>query len=127
MPKNIQLIKRSSEYIPGIQSYKLVVETANPQDMPGKIFVKQRIRNFAQDHFDDIFVAVCTPVQLEDFLEDAPADGSSYYRTDKIELIARTPEMLQSTFESLLYETKKLVLDLNDLDILQAEITYTIT
>ena len=126
MPKNIQLIKRSTIYVPGIQSYKLCVETANAQDMPSKIFVKQKIRNFAKNTFDEVFVAVCTPVQLEDFDEDSPAEGSSYYRTDKIELVGRTAEMVQAVFDSLLYETKKLVLDLNDLEMLSQAETFDI-
>jgi hypothetical protein len=84
--------------------------------MSDKIFVKQRIRNFARDRFDEVFVAVCTPTQLEDFEEDAPGEGSSYFRTNTIELIARTPEELQVVFDSLVYETKKLVVDLTDLD-----------
>jgi hypothetical protein len=95
--------------------------------MSDKIFVNQRIRNFAKERFDDTFVAVCTPVQLEDFPEDSPEEGSSFYRTNRIELIGRTPEYLQTVFESLVYEVKKLTLDLDQLDSLTAAETYTIS
>ena len=127
MSKSIQISKQSTIELPDIMSYKLVVRTQNPQDMPGKIFVKQRIRNFAKDSFDDTFVAVCTPAQLEDFEEDSPGQGTSYYRTDSIELIARTPEMLQTVFDSLLYETKKLVVDLTDLENLSDAAVYNVS
>lgn len=127
MSKSIQIVRQSTVELPDISSYKLVVQTANPENMPGKIFVKQRIRNFAQDRTDDTFVAVCTPTQLEDFEEDAPAEGSSYFRTDSIELIARTPEYLMEVFDSLIYEVKKLVIDLSDLDVLTDAEVYTIT
>ena len=127
MRKSIQISKRSTIYIPDITSFKLVVETLNAENMSDKIFVNQRIRNFAKERFDDTFVAVCTPVQLEDFPEDSPEEGSSFYRTNRIELIGRTPEYLQTVFESLVYEVKKLTLDLDQLDSLTAAETYTIS
>ena len=76
---------------------------------------------------DDTFVAVCTPVQLEDFPEDSPEEGSSFYRTNRIELVGRTPEYLQTVFDSLVYEVKKLALDLDQLDLLTDAETYTIS
>lgn len=127
MSKSIQISKQSIVEVPDISSYRLVVNTLNAQGMTGKIFVKQRIRNFAKDSIDDTFVAVCTPTQLEDFEEDSPGHGTSYYRTDRIDLVARTPEVLQSIFDSLLYETKKLVVDLTDLDNLAPAEVYNIS
>jgi hypothetical protein len=103
-------------YLPDLKSYKLEVEALSSEDMPVKVFVKQRIRNFARETTDDIFVAVCTPTQLEDFGEDSPEQGTTYFRTNKIELVARTPEMILDVFNSLVYEVKKLVIDLNALD-----------
>lgn len=105
----------------------LVVDAINAEDMPDKIFVNQRIRNFAKGDFEDTFVAVCTPTQLEDFLEDSPGEGTSYYRTNSIRLIARTAEELRAVFESLVYEVKKLVVDLTDLDSLSEAEVYTIS
>ena len=126
MSKSIQIVKQSTIELPGISSYKLVVSTTNAQNMPNKIFVKQRARNFAKDLIDDTFVAVCTPTQLEDFEEDAPGEGSSYFRTNTIELVGRTPEYLTEVFDSLLYETQKLVIDLTDLDSLSTAQVYNI-
>lgn len=127
MRKSIQISKRSTIYIPDILSFKLVVETLNAENMSDKIFVNQRIRNFAKERFDDTFVAVCTPVQIEDFAEDSPEEGTSFYRTNSIELVGRTPEYLQTVFESLVYEVKKLVLDLEQMDYLSEAEVYTIT
>ena len=127
MAKSIQLSKRSTVFVPDISSLKLVVEAINAVNMPSKIFVNQRIRNFATDTFDDTFAAICTPTQLEDFPEDAPAEGSSYFRTNKVEVVCRTPEQLQSVFNSLVYETKKLVVDLTDMERLSAAQVYSIT
>lgn len=127
MAKNIQLSKQSTVYLPGLSSYKLVVQAINAQDMPNKIFVKQRIQNFVTGVADDSFVAVCTPTQLEDFQEDSPAQGSSFFRTSSIELVMRTPEELEAVFESLLYEVQKLVIDLDDLDKLGQAVVYTVS
>jgi hypothetical protein len=127
MPKSIQIVKQSTVELPGISSYKLIVQTRNAQEMTSKIFIKQRVRNFAKNTTDDVFVGVCTPVQLEDFDEDAPAEGSSYFRSDYIELIGRTPEFLREVFDTLVYETKKLVVDLSDLDSLAEAQVYTIS
>jgi hypothetical protein len=127
MAKSIQIIKRSTLALPDIQSYMLTIEAVNAENMPDKIFVKQRIRNFAKGDIDETFVAVCTPAQLEDFEEDAPEDGTSFFRTNKIELVARTPELLQAVVDSLTYEVKKLVTDLTDMENLGNTEIFTIT
>lgn len=126
MPRNIQLVKQSSIYVPGISSFKMVVEAINAENISNKIFVKQRIRNFAKENHEENFVAVCTPTQLEDFDEDSPAEGTSYFRTDKIELVGTTAEYLNTVFESLLYEVKKLLVDLDDMDNLSAAVVYNV-
>ncbi|MEI6702596.1 MAG: hypothetical protein WCL71_03550 [Deltaproteobacteria bacterium] len=127
MSKNIRLSKKSTVYVPEISSYLLVVEVVDAQDMPKEIFVNQRIRNFAKNSFDDAFAAVCTPTQLEDFPVNAPDENSSFYRTSKIELVGRTAEMVKTVFDSLVYEVKKLVVDLSDLDNLSVSQTFDIS
>jgi hypothetical protein len=127
MSISIQISKRSTVEVPEISSYKLVVEAINAQNMPDKIFVNQRIRNFAKLQSEDFFVAVCTPTQLEDFFEDSPSGDTTYYRTNRVELIGRTAEMVQDVFESLLYEVKKLVVDLSDLETMVEAEVYSIT
>lgn len=127
MAKSIKIVKKSTVELPDISSYKLVVQAIEPVEMDGKVFIKQRIRNFAKETTDDIFVGVCTPTQLEDFEEDAPGHGTSFFRTDSIELVARTPEVIQEVFSSLVYEVKKLVVDLTDLESLQDEEIYSIS
>jgi hypothetical protein len=127
MPKSIQISKQSTVYAPDLSSYKLIVEAKNAVGMPVKIFVKQRIRNFAKDAIEEPFVAVCTPVMLEDLEEDSPAEGTSYYRTDRIELVGRTPEMIQEVFDSLLFEVKKLTIDLADIEMLSDAEVYLVS
>jgi hypothetical protein len=126
MPRNIQIVKQSSEYVPGISSVKLVVEAINPENMSDKIFVKQRIHNFSKGDFEDVFAAVCTPAQLEDLQEDSPADGTSYFRANAIELVSETEEHLDTVFGSMLYEVKKLLVDLDAMDRLKTAVVYNV-
>jgi hypothetical protein len=126
MAISIQISKKSAVFVPDIGSYRLVIETVNPQNISGKVFINQRVRNFAKDKFEDTFVAVCTPTQLEDLQEDSPDESTSYYRTNKIDLVARTPELLQTVFDSILFEVKKLVIDLSDLEKLTDAEVYLI-
>jgi hypothetical protein len=127
MAKGIQISKQTTVWDPYLLSYKLKVSVVGAQGMPEKIFVKQRIKNFSKQKFDDTFVAVATPAQLEDFHEDAPEEGSSYFRTDQIEIISRTPEAIAKIFESLLYEIKKLTKDLSDIELLSNAVVYSIS
>ena len=112
--------------MPDQSSFKLIVEAVNAENMPSKIFVNQRIHNFSKNSTEDVFRAVCTPTQLEDFDADSPAEGTSYFRVDKIELVARTPEAIKDVFDSILFEVKKLVVDLTALDDLSNAQTYLI-
>jgi hypothetical protein len=126
MSKSIQLVKQSTVFLPDQSSFKLIIEAVNAENMPSKIFVNQRVHNFAKSSIEDVFCAVCTPTQLEDFDEDAPAQGTSYFRVSKVELVARTPEALKDVFDSILFEVKKLVVDLTALDDLNNAQTYLI-
>lgn len=119
MAKSIRLIKQSTVFLPEQSSYKLELQAVDAQNMTNKIFVNQRTRSFSKDTLEDVFCAIATPTQLEDFAEDSPNEGTSFFRTNRIELVARTPEMLQDVFESILYEVKKLVVDLDALDNLE--------
>jgi hypothetical protein len=127
MATSIQISKKNTIPLPEIHSLKLVLQAINAVNMPSKVFIKQRTRNFAKDQFDDTFVAVCTPAQLEDLAEDAPDKGTSYFRTDTIELIIRTPETLEDIFQSVLYEVQKLATDLDSIEQLSQEKVYTLS
>lgn len=126
MSKNIKITRQDTTYTPEIGAYKMIIEAIEPEEMSAKIFIQQRIVNFARGTTDDIFAAVCTPVQLEDLGEDSPLAGTSYFRTNRIELVGGTPELMLELFNSLIYEVKKLVADLNAMDSLNSvEVFYT--
>jgi hypothetical protein len=108
-------------------SYRMSLEITAAKDIPKYAFVKQRIRNFIEDKFDDNFVAICTPAQLEDFDTNSPAEGSSYFRSDKIDIVSRNLAYLEQVFHSIIGELQKLVDDYESLNVLIEDGIYTIT
>lgn len=124
---NLTLTKKTPKYDVQLKSYSMTVEVASSEDMEKEVFVKQKLMNFLTDTVDEVFVAVCSPAQLEDLPTLAPVRGSSYFRAHSISLIANTPEHLQGIFDSILYELHKLTRDLNVLSNQNTSETYRIS
>ncbi len=124
---NIKLLRKSSSYDESIASYRMIVEVTQANDITSKIFVNQRLRNFTSQSFEDVFVAVATPAQIEDFAENAPNEGSTYLRTSKIDVVSRNAAYLESVFEDIISNVQKLLEDVEALQVLDTELEYTIT
>lgn len=104
----------------------MILEIIKGEDITKAVFVKQRLRNSITNTFEDKFVAVCTPAQLEDLEENAPADGTSFYRVSKIDVISRNPDYLQDVFDDILVQIRKLCDDVESLNELEVEELYEI-
>lgn len=126
MAKSIQISRRYVDTNRELSSYRLYVAAVNAQEMTNKVFIKQRIVNFSKGTTDDVFAGVCTPSQLEDLGEDAPLAGTSFFRSNSVDLIATTSEELKNLLDSVVYEVKKLVDDLSALDLLTDDEIYNI-
>lgn len=126
MAKSIQISRRYVDTNRELSSYRLYVTAINAQEMTNKVFIKQRIVNFSKGTTDDVFAGVCTPSQLEDLGEDAPLAGTSFFRSNSVDLIATTSEELKNLLDSVVYEVKKLVDDLAALDVLADDEIYNI-
>lgn len=124
---SIQLLRKSTKWFPALSSYKLILEVISTQSIPKTVFVKQRIKDFAKEKTVDVFAAVATPVQMQDFNEYSPAAGTSYFRDSRVELMLRTPEAIQEIFDSIVYELQKLALDITIIEDMQQDGIYTIT
>lgn len=119
---SLTLTQRSSSLDPDKQSYRLVLEITSSEDIPKEVFVKQRFINYKRDPiFDDVFVAVATPVQIEDYDKFAPRENTSFFRDSKIDLISRNIDYLEQVKTSILWELDKLVEEWNALNVLSAE------
>lgn len=124
---NISILRKSVAFDEQLGSYRMTIEVTVADGITSKIFVNQRLRNFVKNNFEDVFVAVATPAQIEDFAEDAPLEGSSYFRTNKIDVISRNYDYLESVFDDIVWNIQKLITDQEALSILETDGTYTIT
>lgn len=123
----LNLVRKSTDFDPIASSYKLILEVNSAQDITPKIFVNQRFKNLSNNVFEDIFAAVATPAQLEDFDEDSPAAGTSYYRTNKIEILSRNADYLEDVYDDIVWQVQKLVDDMKALTNIENEITVRFT
>ncbi len=124
---SITLNRKTAEYDPKLLSYKMIVEVTAAQDITPKIFVNQRLYNFFKTNFEDVVVAIATPTQIEDFGEDAPNEGDSYFRTSKVEVVCRTLEALEYWYAAVVGDLQRLVLDVDVLTELTDEADVTIS
>lgn len=122
----INLLRKSSSFDESVSSYRLVLEVTSSEDISSKIFVCQRLHDYVKNTFDDVFAAVCTPVQLEDLPADVPQEGTSYYRTDKVDILSRNPEYLEEVFDDIVACIQRLVRDFESLEVLEEDGTYEI-
>lgn len=104
----------------------MTLEVTESEGITKAIFVKQRLRNFVDNTFDDVFAAVCTPAQLEDLQEGSPADGSSYFRASKVDIITRNADYLQEVFNSIAAEVTALTNSVSALQLLGADEAYQV-
>lgn len=123
----INLIRKSNVYDSQAGSYKMQLEVISTENIAKDVFIKQRLRNFVKNNFEDVFSAVSTPAQIEEFDVNSPRAGDSFFRTSIIELVSRNPEYLEKVFQSILRELQKLIEDIEALEALKTDGVYSIT
>ncbi len=126
MARSITLQKRSTVVDTRTGNMLLVIEATASEDMPKEVFVNQRLVQ-ADNKFEDVFAAVATPVQLEDFATLCPNAGTHYFRKEKVELVCFSAEYAQEVWETIEAEVAMLVQDLNDMDELSEAQTVVIS
>lgn len=105
----------------------MILEITAAEGITKYAFVNQRLRNHIANNFEDVFCAVATPAQLEDFDVNSPATGSSFLRKHTIDLVSRNAAYLEDVFQSIVRELQKLVSDWEALNVLQEDGLYTIS
>ena len=123
----LNLVSRATDFDPAASSYRLTLEVNSAQNITSKVFVNQRLRNLSNNSFEDVFAAVATPAQLEDFDEDVPGPGTSYYRTNKIDILSRNADYLNDVYDDIVWQVQKLVDDMKALTEIENEVTVRIT
>ena len=103
----------------------LQVSVTSSVEMDKEVFVFQRC-TLPDNSTDDRFVAIATPVQMEDFDKDSPGEGTSYFRKSELELVGYSSEFIEQVWLDLQSEITSLVEDLNAIEILGPTQTVTI-
>jgi len=112
MALSIKIHQELSDYTQDSQSQKLRIWTTDAVDVTPAVFILQRVLNKRTNKTDNTFAAIATPAQLEDLQENTPGPGTTYYRASEITLVGRVPEDLAVIFQSIVYEVRSLLRDL---------------
>lgn len=124
--KTIQLLRRSVKLLSGSPSYALDCEITSSQGITKNVFVKLRMKN-ADQSVQDVFYSVASPMLLETLSENAPAEGSRLFRTNKMRMINTDLARLEADFLSLTGELQQLCDSAEILDELQPDSVYSIS
>jgi hypothetical protein len=95
----------SASVLPGYRADLLITDG---NDITTKLFVKQRVKKYDQT-LDNNFVAVSSSANLHDIAEDAPHEGSSYFRTDTISLVSSDLVLLNAVIVEIIDEIELLM------------------
>ena len=124
--KTLTVSSQTVNYNSALQAFVLNLQVTAGDNITTKVFVKQRSTNSA-GVTDDSFVAVASPANLEDFANDQPNPGSSYFLTDTINLVSSDPNYLNEVHQSILGELQTLADQMDALANLSGGQTVTIT
>ena len=126
--KTLTVLRTGIERDPKLLStYKLGLEVTGSQNIDKEVFVKQRQRT-TDNTTTDVFVAVCTPAQLEDLEVDAPDNTTTYFRSSKMEVVSENPNYLFWVLDNVINELQFLCDSAEALDVVSTgSVTYTIS
>lgn len=126
MTKKISLLRSGVTYDPIRVSYSISLSVVQYEGITNYIFVKQRFRKTKSLDFEDVFVAVASPAQLDDFDVNSPAEGDSHFRTKEITLTTKTLVYLEQVFQQIVVDIQKLVDEFEVKEILDPQGIYEI-
>ncbi|NBQ67286.1 MAG: hypothetical protein EBU46_00030 [Nitrosomonadaceae bacterium] len=124
--KTITLQRKAVSLLPGTTNYKLSLSVTSVHDITDKVFVKRRLFKF-DNTFEDVFVAVASPAQIEELPVDAPSAPNIHYRSAKVDITSSDPQLLEDIFTNIIAELQMLTDQLTTLDEMAVDGTYSIS
>lgn len=98
-------------------AYRMVVRVSRAHEMDPNIFLYHRRQvAMGSDPAVDVFVCVCTPVDMEEYPLESDAVLEGYFRVADIDLIARSAAQLEDVWQMLQAARDELVRTLDALD-----------
>lgn len=97
-------------------AYRMVVRVVRTNNIDPNIFLYKRVLDaLGPNPPKDVFMAVCTPVDLEEYNAGNPAPGDIYYRVADLDLMARNMEQLEDAWTLIKSDCDELVITLETL------------
>jgi hypothetical protein len=95
------------------------IDSYTGTELDGKVFVYQRFPTVpGETSPDDRFVNVASVADLKDYPADNPNTESPFFRLISIDLVFRSVDLLNRTWESIVEDLRALISNLNKLETL---------
>lgn len=97
-------------------AYRMVVRVTRSYGVDPNIFLYRRESvGMGGNPPVDTFVAICTPVDIEEYLVGAPREGDNFFRVADIDLLARNAEQLEDIWRLICIDRDALIRTLQDI------------
>ena len=97
-------------------AYRMTVRVTRSYGVDPNIFLyKRESVGMGGNPPVDTFVAVCTPVDIEEYLVGAPREGDNFFRVADIDLLARNAEQLEDIWRLICIDRDELIRTLQDM------------
>ncbi len=120
MACGIELRWVTSNYRYGLDDgIRVYISVACAQEMTDKIFAYRLLpKNPSTGTYAGYFDHVCSPVDLEDYPEDAPRDGHrpTWFRLSYVDVIVATTSVAETFINDVREDVRKLVATLNRME-----------
>ena len=126
MSRGLTLAKYGqSQFIEGVtQGYRLVIQASDAFNVSENVFLYQRGEIDPETGLrTDNFVAICSPVDLEEYPSLEPGETDRHFRLSGVDLLFRSPEDANDTWEDIYNDVDELIETLNMMDTLELEST----
>ena len=108
----IKLSKQESSGVPGrTQAYRLVLTVSETLGIDPELFLyARRTLNPTTNEQADVFIAVCSPSDLEEFPVGAPDPEADlpFFRLDSVDLLFRNIELKLETYNAIVQDFAEL-------------------
>jgi hypothetical protein len=107
-------------------NHRVDISITSSNDITSYLLVKRRVK-LPDNTFDDTFVTVANPVQIEDIPQSTPASGDEYFRDKSISLVSSDPEYLSQVVDQVYADIQLTLIQATELEILSVADTVEIT
>ena len=106
-------------------NHRLRIWVSDYEGLEPEIFVYQREPLLPEETSpEDVFVNVASAADMEEYPANAPAGDSPFFRLSRVDLIFRSVDIMDRTWNAIKTDVEYLLVNLDKLDALGAEATW---